>query len=218
MMFHYIRIGGVKADLPPDIPQQIWDYIEGLEARFQSDFVDLIQDNEIFISRTRGVGKMTGEKALEMGLTGPPLRCTGVDFDIRRDYPYSIYPELEFDIPTRSEGDCLARYLLRMDELKQSLRIIDQCLHNMPDGPIMAKLPRLLRPRPGRAYAAVEGPRGQYAAYVISDGTDQPFRMRIHDPSFVHLQAVGVLVPGHLIADAMAVMASLDPIMGGVDK
>ena len=138
--------------------------------------------------------------------------------DVRRAHPYSVYPELEFDIPTRTEGDCLARYLLRMDEIKQSLRIIDQCLHQMPDGPVMAKLPRLLRPRPGRAYAAVEGPRGQYATYAMSDGTHQPFRLRIHDPSFVHLQAVGLMMPGHLIADTMAVMASLDPIMGGVDK
>ena len=129
-------------------------------------------------------------------MTGPNLRATGVPFDIRRAHPYSVFPELEFDIPTRSEGDCLARYLLRMDEIKQSLRIIDQCLHNMPDGPVMAKLPRLLRPRPGRAYAAVEGPRGQYSTYAISDGTDQPFRMRIHDPSFIHLQSVGLMMPG----------------------
>ncbi len=101
-----------------------------------------------------------------------------------------------------------------MDEIKQSLRIIDQCLHNMPDGPVMAKLPRLLRPRPGRAYAAVEGPRGQYSTYAISDGTDQPFRMRIHDPSFIHLQSVGLMMPGHLIADTMAIMAQPGPDHG----
>ncbi len=105
-----------------------------------------------------------------------------------------------------------------MDEVKQSLRIIDQCLHQMPDGPVSARLPRLLRPRPGRAFSAVEAPRGQYSTYVISDGTDQPFRMRIHDPSFLHLQLVGLLMPGNLIADTMAIMASLDPVMGGVDK
>ena len=96
--------------------------------------------------------------------------------------------------------------------------VCDQCLHEMPDGPVMAKLPRLLRPRPGRAWAAVESPRGEYGIYAISDGTDQPFRLRIHDPSFIHLQSVGLLMPGHLVADTMAVMASLDPIMGGVDK
>jgi NADH-quinone oxidoreductase subunit D len=105
-----------------------------------------------------------------------------------------------------------------MEEVRQSLRIIDQCLHRMPDGPVMAKLPRLLRPRPGRAFGAVEGPRGVYGMHLISDGTDQPFRLKIHDPSFVHLQLVPLLMPGNLVADTMAVMASLDPIMGGIDK
>jgi NADH-quinone oxidoreductase subunit D len=156
-----------------------------------------------------------------MAASGPNLRAAGVPFDVRRAHPYSVYPELEFDIPTRGHengGDCLDRYLLRVEEIKQSLRIIDQCIHRMPDGPIMAKLPRLLRPRPGRAFAAIEGPRGMYATYAISDGTDQPFRLRIHDPSFVHLQLVGLLMQDNLIADTMAIMASLDPIMGGVDK
>jgi NADH-quinone oxidoreductase subunit D len=133
-----------------------------------------------------------------------------------------VYPELEFDIPVRGAGplggDSLDRYLLRLDEVRQSIRIIDQCLHEMPDGPVMARLPRLLRPRPGRAWAAVESPRGLFGTYVISDGTDQPFRMKIHDPSFVHLQLVGMLMKNNLIADTMAVMASLDPVMGGIDK
>src|ERR687896_337648 len=113
MMFHYIRIGGVKADLPPDIPQKIWEYIESLEAHFQRDFVDLIQGNEIFISRTRNVGRMTQEQAVEMGVTGPALRCTGVDFDIRVDYPYSVYPELEFEVITDTAGGLGGFYLGR---------------------------------------------------------------------------------------------------------
>ena len=167
----------------------------------------------------RDLGVIDRETALRMAVTGPNLRATGMPYDVRRAHPYCVYPELEFDIPTAArEGDCLARYLLRVDEVKQSLRIIDQCLHNMPDGPVMAKLPRLLRPRPGRAFAAVEGPRGMYATYAICDGTDQPFRMRIHDPSFIALQLVPLLMKDNLIADTMAVMASLDPIMGGVDK
>jgi NADH-quinone oxidoreductase subunit D len=164
------------------------------------------------------MGVIDRETALRMCVSGPNLRASGVPFDLRRAHPYSVYPELQFDIPTRSEGDSLARYLLRMDEVRQSLRIIDQCLHQMPDGPVSARLPRLLRPRPGRAFAAVEAPRGQYSTYVISDGTDQPFRMRIHDPSFLHLQLMGLLMPGNLIPDTMAIMASLDPVMGGVDK
>ncbi|MFL5641090.1 MAG: NADH-quinone oxidoreductase subunit D [Chloroflexota bacterium] len=217
LLFNYLRIGGVNGDLNHDFLSRLGDWMSRATTQIESN-LGLLNENEIFVRRMRGLGRLDRETALRMAVTGPNIRASGVPLDFRRAHPYSVFPELEFDIPTREEGDCLARYLVRIDEIKQSLRIIDQCLHNMPDGPIMAKLPRLLRPRPGRAYAAVEGPRGQYAAYVISDGTDQPFRMRIHDPSFVHLQSVGVLMPGHLIADAMAVMASLDPIMGGVDK
>ena len=132
--------------------------------------VGLLNENEIFVQRNRGVGTMDRETAIRMCWTGPNLRASGVPFDLRRAHPYSVYPELEFDIPTRDEGDSLARYLLRIDEVKQSLRIIDQCLHQMPDGPVMAKLPRLLRPRPGRAFASVEGPRGQYSIFAIKIG------------------------------------------------
>ena len=169
----------------------------------------------------RGIGRVDRDTALRMGVTGPNIRAAGIPFDVRRAHPYSIYPELEFNVPVRGSnggGDSLDRYLLRLDEVRESLRIIDQCLHNMPDGPVMARLPRLMRPRPGRAWAAVESPRGLFGTYVISDGTDQPFRFRIHDPSFVHLQLVGMLMKDNLIADTMAVMASLDPVMGGIDK
>ena len=217
MLFNYFRIGGVNGDLNHDFMSRLGDWMSHATEQIEAGQT-LLNENEIFVRRMRGLGTIDTETALRMCFSGPNLRATGVPFDVRRAHPYSVYPELDFDIPTRSEGDCLARYLLRMDEVKQSLRIIDQCLHEMPDGPVMAKLPRLLRPRPGRAYAAVEAPRGQYATYAMSDGTDQPFRMRIHDPSFIHLQAVGLMTPGHLIADTMAVMASLDPIMGGVDK
>jgi NADH-quinone oxidoreductase subunit D len=194
LLFNYFRIGGVNGDLNHEFMSRLGDWM------------------------SRAGAQLDAGMALRMCATGPNLRASGVPFDIRRAHPYSVYPELDFEIPTRREGDSLARYLLRMDEVRQSLRIIDQCLHQMPDGPVMARLPRLLRPRPGRAYSAVEGPRGQYSCYAMSDGTDQPFRLRIHDPSFLHLQLVGLLMPGNLIADTMAIMASLDPVMGGVDK
>ena len=151
-------------------------------------------------------------------MSGPPLRATGVPYDVRRAHPYSVYPELEFDIPTRTEGDSYARYLLHLDEISRASGSSTRCSTEMPDGPVMAKIPRLLRIPPGRAFIAIESPRGQYACYAISDGSDQPFRLRIHDPSYFNLQAVGALMPGNLIADTMAIMASLDPIMGGVDK
>jgi NADH-quinone oxidoreductase subunit D len=220
MLFNYFRIGGVNGDLNHEFMSRLGDWMSRATAQSQAN-TDLLNDNEILVRRMRGIGTLDRETALRMGTTGPNIRAAGVPFDIRRAHPYSVYPELEFDIPTRGHdggGDSLDRYLLRLDEVKQSLRIIDQCLHNMPDGPVMARLPRLLRPRPGRAWAAVEAPRGLFGTYVISDGTDQPFRMKIHDPSFVNLQLVGLLMKGNLIADTMAVMASLDPVMGGIDK
>jgi len=218
MMFHYIRIGGVKADLPPDIPQKIWDYIEGLEQRFQSDFVDLIQGNEIFISRTRGVGTMSQEKALEMGLTGPPLRCTGVDFDIRRDYPYSIYPELEFDVITDQAGDVGASYRVRIAEALQSIRLIKQCLEKMPEGEVMGDLGRRLRPAEGDGFGRVESPRGEFSVHVVSDGSDTPYRVHYRDPSFCNMQLLQEVIPGHYLPDIMPIMGLIDPVSGGWDK
>ena len=218
MMFHYIRIGGVKADLPPDIPQKIWDYLEGLEERFQSDFVDLIQGNEIFISRTRGVGTMSQEKALEMGLTGPPLRCTGVDFDIRRDYPYSIYPELEFDVITDQAGDVEASYRVRIAEALQSIRLIKQCLEKMPEGEVMGDLGRRLRPAEGDGFGRVESPRGEFSVHVVSDGSDTPYRVHYRDPSFCNMQLLQEVIPGHYLPDIMPIMGLIDPVSGGWDK
>ncbi len=217
LLFNYFRIGGVNGDLNHDFMSRLGDWMSRAGRQVEAGTA-LLNENEILVRRARGVGVLDRETAFRMAVTGPNLRACGVPLDLRRAHPYSVYPELDFDIPTRSEGDSLARYLLRVDEIKQSLRIVDQCLHQMPDGPVMAQLPRLVRPRPGRAYAAIEGPRGLYATYAISDGTDQPFRMRIHDPSFVHLQLLGLLTPGNLVADTMAINASLDPVMGGVDR
>jgi NADH-quinone oxidoreductase subunit D len=122
-----------------------------------------MNENEIFVNRTKGLGVIDRELALRLGMSGPPLRATGVPYDVRRAHPYSVYDELEFDVPVRSDGDSYARYLLHIEEIKQSMRIIDQVLHEMPDGPVMAKLPRLLRVPPGRAFSALESPRGQYS-------------------------------------------------------
>ena len=178
-----------------------------------------MNENEILVRRARGLGVLDGDMCPPDGRDGP--EHPGLRPPVRRAPEFTRTPSSRSSTSTSRRARraiALARYLLRVDEVKQSLRIIDQCLHQMPDGPVMARLPRLVRPAPGRAFAAVEGPRGMYAAYVISDGTDQPFRMRIHDPSFVHLQLVGLLTPGNLVADTMAIMASLDPVMGGVDK
>ena len=157
MLFNYFRIGGVNGDLNHEFMSRLGDWMSKATEQIESGNA-LLNENEIFVRRMRGLGTIDTATALRMVMTGPNLRATGVPFDIRRAHPYSVFPELEFDIPTRTEGDCLARYLLRMDEIKQSLRIIDQCLHNMPDGPVMAKLPRLLRPRPGPGLRRGRGP------------------------------------------------------------
>jgi NADH-quinone oxidoreductase subunit D len=217
MLFNYLRIGGVNHDLNHDFMSRLGDWMSRAAVELEQE-TRLLNENEIFVRRTRGMGTMSREMALRMRVTGPNLRATGVPFDVRRAHPYAAYPEMDFDIPTRSEGDSYARYMVRVDEIRESIKIIDQCLHEMPDGPIMARIPRLIRIPPGRAFVSVESPRGLYGCYAMSDGSDQPFRLRISDPSFWNLQSVGELVPGNLIADTMAVMASLDPVMGGVDK
>jgi len=217
LLFNYFRIGGVNGDLNHEFMSRLGDWMGRAGAQLQAG-MGLLNENEIFVNRTKGLGVLDRATALRLGMSGPPLRATGVPYDVRRAHPYSVYPELEFEIPLRTEGDSYARYLLHIEEIKQSLLIIDQVLHRLPDGPVMAKVPRLLRVPPGRAFAALESPRGQYAAYAISDGSDQPFRFRIHDPSYFNLQAVGDLTRGHLLADIMAIMASLDPVMGGIDK
>ncbi|HSH21689.1 MAG TPA: NADPH-quinone oxidoreductase [Candidatus Caenarcaniphilales bacterium] len=217
VLFNYLRIGGVNGDLNHDFLSRLGDWMTRAGAQLEAN-VKLVNENEIFIRRTRGLGVVDRETALRTCLTGPVLRATGVPYDVRRAHPYSVYRELEFDIPTRTEGDSYARYLLHVDEVRESMRIIDQVLHEMPDGPVMARIPRTIRIPPARAFIAIESPRGEYGCYGISDGTDQPFRLRIHDPSFFNLQAITEMLPGNLIADSMAIMASLDPIMGGIDK
>ena len=218
MMFHYIRIGGVKADLPEGIPEKIWEYMEGLEKRLQPDFIDLIEGNEIFVARTRSVGKMTQEKALEMGLTGPPLRCTGISFDVRRHYPYGWYPNVEFDVITDTEGDAEAAYRVRIGEIKQSIRIIKQVLEKLPEGEVMADVSRRIRPPEGEGFGRVESARGEYAVHVVSDGSDMPYRVHYRTPCTVNLQLLQEIVPGHYLPDIMPIMGIVDPVSGSWDK
>src|ERR687895_539006 len=205
MMFHYIRIGGVKADLPEGMPEQMWEYIEGLEQRLQPDFVDLIEGNEIFIARTRGIGKMTQEKAVEMGLTGVPLRCTGVEFDVRKDYPYGWYKNLDFDVITDTEGDVEASYRIRIGE-------------DLPEGEVMADLGRRIRPEEGDGIGRVESARGEYAVHVVSDGSDTPYRVHYRTPCTVNMQLLQEIIPGHYLPDIMPIMGLIDPVSGAWDQ
>src|ERR671933_1164943 len=218
MMFHYIRIGGVKADLPEGIPELIWDFAEGLERRIQPDFIDLIEGNEIFIARTRGVGQLTQEKAIEMGLTGPPLRCTGIEFDVRKHYPYGWYKNLDFDVITDEAGDVEASYRVRIGEVRQSIRMIKQILENLPEGEVMGDLGRRLRPREGDGFGRVESARGEYAVHVVSDGSDTPYRVHFRTPCTINMQLLQEIVPGHYLPDIMPIMGLVDPVSGAWDK
>jgi NADH-quinone oxidoreductase subunit D len=218
MMFHYIRIGGVKADLPDGMTETMWSYLEGLEERLQPDFVDLIAGNEIFISRTRGIGKITPEKAVEMGLTGVPLRCTGVEFDVRKHYPYGWYKNLDFDVVTDEAGDVEASYRVRIGEVRQSIRMIKQILENLPEGEVMGDLGRRLRPNEGDGIGRVESARGEYAVHVVSDGSDTPYRVHYRTPCTVNMQLLQEIVPGHYLPDIMPIMGLIDPVSGAWDK
>ena len=217
MLFNFFRVGGVNWDVNDEFISRLstWRSNVGRTIGYNES---LMTENEIFTQRTKGLGVLTPERAIALGVSGPNLRASGVAFDVRKAHPYSIYPELEFEVITQSAGDSYARYIQRVAEIKQSLHLIDQIVDKMPHGPVQAQVPGIIRPRPGRAFAAIESPRGFYSVYAIRDGGPTPYRFRMRDPSYITLQAMPVLMPGHLIADTMAIMASLDPIMGGVDK
>ncbi|MDP9272420.1 MAG: NADH-quinone oxidoreductase subunit D, partial [Chloroflexota bacterium] len=217
MLFNFFRVGGVNWDVNDEFLSRLGTW-HSRALKTVTDNERLITENEIFKARTKGMGVLSGGQAIDYGVTGPNLRASGVPFDVRKAHPYSIYPELEFEVITQQSGDVYARYLQRIAEIKQSMHLIDQIMDRMPHGAVQAQVPGIIRPRPGRAYAAIESPRGLYSVYAISDGGPNPYRFRMRDPSFISLQVMPLLMPGHLLADTMAVMASIDPVMGGVDK
>jgi NADH-quinone oxidoreductase subunit D len=217
MLFNFFRVGGVNWDTNDEFLSRLGTWRSHVLKNVEMS-ERVITDNEVFRSRTIGMGTLSGKEAIALGVSGPNLRASGVAFDVRKAHPYSIYPELEFEVITQPGGDSNARYLQRIAEIKQSIHLIDQIVDKMPHGAVQAQVPGIIRPKPGRAYAAIESPRGLYSVYAICDGGPNPYRFRMRDPSFISLQAIPKLMPGRLIADTMAVMASFDPVMGGVDK
>jgi NADH-quinone oxidoreductase subunit D len=217
MLFNFFRVGGVNWDVNDEFLSRLGAWRNNVVRNIEMN-ERMITENEIFTARTKGMGVITGKEAISLGVTGPNLRASGVPFDVRKAHPYSIYDELEFDVITQEGGDSYARYIQRIEEIKQSIHLIDQIMDKMPHGPVQAQVPGIIRPKPGRAYGAVESPRGLYSVYAISDGGPTPYRFRMRDPSFISLQAIPKVMPGRLVADLMAVMASFDPVMGGVDK
>jgi NADH-quinone oxidoreductase subunit D len=254
----YIRVGGLVMDLPDGAEHQVRDFLELMPGRL-GEYERLLSGNPIWRQRTVGIGRASGEELLALGVTGPMLRAAGIDWDLRKKQPYSGYETYDFDVPLRTDSDCFARYEVRMDEIRQSLRIVEQCLDRLEPGPVMIEDPKLRWPAqlsvgrdgignspeyvkhimeesmealinhfklvtqgfqvpPGEVYQAVESPRGELGFYVVSSGGNRPYRVHIRAPSFVNLQATPKLVEGGLVADVVASVASIDPVMGDADR
>jgi NADH-quinone oxidoreductase subunit D len=219
MMYSYFRVGGLAWDVPEDFVERTrWMVKEARQGI--ADIDGLLTENEVFLTRTRGIGIMTAEKAIDWSFSGPMLRASGVRHDLRRAEPYSIYDRLEFDIPVGDRGDVYDRYMVRLEEMRQSARIIEQCLDQMPkDGPIVAPgLKRVLRPPVGEVYMRAENPRGEYGIYLVSKGADKPYRLKIRSPSFCHLAALRDMTIGHYLADAVLILGSVDIVLCEVDR
>ena len=219
MMHNYFRIGGLKEEPPPDFEERVADILPELEQGI-GECDRLLSQNEVFVSRTRNIGTIDTKRAIDYALSGPVLRATGIPYDIRVVEPYSVYDRFEFDVPVGSNGDSWDRYAIRIEEIRQSLRIVRQALEQMPSGgPIMAAgVRRLPRPPKGEAYVRTESPRGDYGVYLVSDGTNKPYRVKVRTPSFLNLQALRYLLRDAYLADAIIILGSLDIVLGEVDR
>jgi NADH-quinone oxidoreductase subunit D len=218
LMYAYFRPGGVAWDVPHNFKERVlWVCEQALIGA--NDMDRLLTDNEIFISRTLGIGKLSAEASINAGITGPMLRAAGVNYDLRRDEPYSIYDRFDFDIPLGTNGDCYDRYLVRLEEIRQSVRIVRQAIEQLPEGPILPeRMPRLLRPAAGEVYMRCEDPRGEYGVYLISRGSTQPYRLRMRSPSFCNLSALKEMTVGSYVADAVTILGSTDIVLCSVDR
>lgn len=214
---HAFRVGGLWKDLPPGFVEASRKFLDDLPARID-EYEQLLTKNRIWLDRTKGIGVISAEEAIDYGLSGPPLRGSGVDYDLRKIRPYAGYEEFEFDVPVGSNGDTYDRYWIRLEEMRQSRRIILQTLERLPEGPIRGKVPRIVKPPVGEFYSGIEGPRGELGYYIVSDGSAQPFRVRIRPPTFISLQALKPLIQGHLVADVVAVIGTLDIVLGEIDR
>jgi NADH:ubiquinone oxidoreductase subunit D len=219
MMCNYVRFGGVARDVTPEFMQKaralVWERL----PRIIDELDTFLTENEIFVTRSVGVGLLPPERAVALSTTGPLLRASGVAYDIRRAEPYSIYDRFDFDIVTHNGCDVYARYLVRMEEMRQSLHILRQALDQIPEGPILEGKPRPnLRVPAGDAYGRVESPKGELGFYIVSDGTANPYRYHVRAPAFVNLTSLAEMCRGMKIADAVVIYGSVDTCMGEVDR
>jgi NADH-quinone oxidoreductase subunit D len=218
LTYNSMRIGGLPLDIPPGWDKKVRTFCDILETKV-AEYEELLTHNRIWRDRTTGIGVIDGAEAVAIGLSGPALRGSGVPRDVRKDEPYAAYAELDFRVPIGTAGDTYDRYLVRIEEFHQSIRIIRQALDGLPEGPIIGKVPRLLRPPAGETYHAIESPKGEIGFFIVSDGkSNTPYRFRVRPPSFCNLQALPRLVKGHLVSDVVALIGSIDIVLGEVDR
>ena len=217
MMHNYIRIGGVKEELPDDFGKRMTTLLDQLKRGIE-ECDELLSQNEMFLARTKGIGAISAEDSLELGVTGPSLRASGVVEDVRVSDPYLLYDRFDFGVPVGTFGDCWDRYYVRVEEMRQSIGIIEQAMSQLEDGPIMANVRRILRPPKGEAYVRTESPRGDFGVFLVSDGSDRPYRVKVRAPSFANLQALQHMLRNAYVADAVVILGSIDIILGEVDR
>jgi NADH-quinone oxidoreductase subunit D len=238
----YFRPGGVHQDIPDNLATDIFAFCTTF-PKFIDDMEELLTGNRIFRQRTVDIGVITGEEAQDWGMSGPVLRASGIAWDLRKSQPYDVYDKLQFNIPIGKTGDCYARYLVRVAEMRESISIIEQCLENMPKGPVIAEDSKFVPPKrsemkksmealihhfklytegyhvpAGETYTAVEAPKGEFGVYLVSDGSNKPYRCKIRAPGFAFMQAMNFLTKGHMLADVPAIIGSLDIVFGEVDR
>jgi NADH-quinone oxidoreductase subunit D len=242
MMTSYQRVGGVAFDMTPEIEKAIRNFLAYMPDKID-DYEDLLTNNRIWIQRTKGIGVISAEHAVNLSMTGANLRGSGVEWDLRKKTPYMVYDRFDFEIPVGTNGDIFDRYWVRMQEMRQSLRIIQQALDGLPEGPFQIEDPKITLPKkadtygsmeelihhfkivcegvaapPGEVYFAAENPKGELAFYLVGDGTSHPYRCHVRSPSFIHLQALAPMVQGRLLADVVAALGSIDIVLGEVDR
>ena len=214
---HAFRIGGFWWDAYPEFEQRVRAFLKILPSRIE-EYETLLNANRIWLQRTVGIGIIAAEDAIDLSLTGPCLRGSGVRYDVRKATPYAAYSDFNFEIPIGENGDTYDRFLVRLEEMKQSLLIIEQALDGLPEGPVMAKVPKIIKPPVGDVYHTIEAPKGELGIYLVSDGTGKPYRMRIRPASFINLQSLKKMAVGHLVADVVAIIGTLDIVLGEVDR
>ncbi len=222
LLYNYIWVGGLSHDLHPDFVRQTRDFVTYFKPKIK-ELNDLLTYNKIFIDRTANVGILPLDTAINFGISGPMLRGSGLKWDLRKDDPYSVYQKFDFDIPVGegkvgTVGDCWDRYYVRVLEMGESLKIIEQALDQLPEGDVSSAIPKRIKPPIGQVYTRVENPRGELGYFIISDGSVNPFRVKVRAPSFVNLGVMDVLCRGHMVADIIAILGSVDIVLGEVDR